>query len=307
MFNLDNKIVLGASAVAMAALFWSLDGTFLRPQLYSLPSTLVVFLEHVFGAVLMAPFLFFFKSQLKTITKSQWIAIFWVALFGGALGTTFFTKALFLTGFTDISVVILLQKLQPVFAIVLASVFLKERFVGKFYIYAVVAMVAGYFVTFSDWAQPLANLTSTTATIAGLALLAAFAWGSATVFGKYSLQNIHHGLLTALRFIITSILMLLPAFYYYSSGFALISDRHVHLFIFIALTSGSVAMFLYYFGLKKIPASVATLAELAWPVSAIGLDYFVNGNILSLTQILGSVVLVGAVLHITRLHSNIIK
>ncbi len=306
MSNTTNKIALGAGAVALAAVLWSLDGTFLRPQLFSLPPTFVVFLEHLFGAVLLAPFLYFFRNQIKTIGKKQWAAIFWVSLFGGALGTTFFTKALFLTGFTDISVVILLQKLQPVFAITLAAIFLKERFNKQFYIYAALAIVAGYFVTFPNWGEPLANLTSTTAAIAGFALLAAFAWGSATTFGKYSVQNIHNGLLAALRFAITSIIMLVPAMYYYSGSLAIVSDKQINLFVLIALTSGSGAIFLYYWGLKKIPASIATLAELAWPVSAIVLDYFVNGNVLSMTQILGSTILVATVLRITYLHKDVV-
>lgn len=307
MSNSVNKITFGVVAVAFAAVLWSLDGTFLRPQLFSLPSTLVVFLEHVFGFVLLAPFLYFFRGQIRTISKSQWVAIFWVALFGGALGTTFFTKALFLTGFTNISVVILLQKLQPVFAIILAIIFLRERFIARFYIYAAFAILAGYFVTFPNWQEPLVNLTSTNALIAGFALLAAFSWGSATTFGKYSIENIHNGLLTVLRFGITSLIMVVPALYYYSSSMALISDRHVNLFILIALTSGAGAMFLYYYGLKKIPASVATLAELAWPVSAIALDYFVNGNVLSFTQILGSIFLIGIVLKITHMHKGAIS
>lgn len=301
MSNLHNKIMLGVGAVALAAVLWSLDGTFLRPQLFSLPSPLVVFLEHVFGTVLLAPFLYFFRAQIRTISRSQWGAIFWVALFGGALGTTFFTKALFLTGFTNISVVILLQKLQPVFAIILAAIFLKERFAAQFYVYAALAVIAGYFVTFENWSEPLTNLTSTTAAIAGFALLAAFSWGSATTFGKYSIKNIHNGLLAALRFVLTSLIMLVPALYYYSGSFATVSDKHVNLFVLIALTSGAGAIFLYYWGLKKIPASLATLAELAWPVSAIVLDYFVNGNVLSFTQILGATVLIATVLRITHL------
>ncbi|MBI5466525.1 MAG: EamA family transporter [Candidatus Kerfeldbacteria bacterium] len=108
-----NKILVGSLAVVFATLLWSLDGTFLRPQLYTLPSVLVVFLEHGLGFVVLVPWLLIFKNQLKLITKKQWLAIFWVALFGGALGTTFMTKALFMTGFKDISVVILLQKFQP--------------------------------------------------------------------------------------------------------------------------------------------------------------------------------------------------
>src|SRR5574343_2010108 len=112
-----NKVFIGALAVVGAALLWSLDGIFLRPRLASISPTLVVFLEHSLGFIILLPFLFIYKTELKNITKKQWGTIFWVALFGGALGTTFFTKALFLTGFVDVSVVILLQKFQPIFAI----------------------------------------------------------------------------------------------------------------------------------------------------------------------------------------------
>ena len=104
-----NKIFVGALAVVVAALLWSLDGIFLRPHLASVPSTLVVFLEHSLGFIILFPFLFIYKSELKKITKKQWLTIFWVALFGGALGTTFFTKALFLTGFVDVS----LSRISP--------------------------------------------------------------------------------------------------------------------------------------------------------------------------------------------------
>ena len=286
---MKNKIIIGVAAVVIAALLWSLDGTLIRPQLYAIPSSLLVFLEHIFGFVLLAPFLYFFRGQIKKITKKQWLAVFWVALFGGALGTTFFVKALFLTGFTDISVVILLQKLQPIFAISLAAIFLKERFDRKFYVYAVLALIAGYFVTFPNWAAAT-NLFSTTAAIAGFAVLAAFSWGSATTFGKYSINGIHNGLLTALRFGLTSVIMLVPAIYYFDN-LAVVTTTHLWLLALIAVSSGAGAMFLYYFGLKKIPASLATLSELAWPVSAIVFDYIFNDNMLSFTQIMAAIVL----------------
>ena len=299
---IDSKVIIGVFAVAIAALFWSLDGTFIRPQLFSIPSSLIVFIEHIFGFVLLIPFLYIFRGQIKQITKRQWLAIFWVALFGGALGTTFFVQALFATGFKDISIVILLQKLQPIFAISLAAIFLKERFDKSFYIYATIALIAGYFVTFENWAT-VTNLFSTTATVAGLALLAAFSWGSATTFGKYSIHRIHNGLLTALRFGLTSLIMLVPAWYYLDS-LSVITTTHLWLFALIALTSGAGAMFLYYFGLKKIPASLATLAELAWPVSAIVFDYVFNGNILSVSQIFAAVIMIFAVYKVT---STLIK
>jgi len=296
-----NKIFIGALAVVVAALLWSLDGIFLRPRLVSVSPTLVVFLEHSFGFVILLPFLFIYKSELKKITKKQWGTIFWVALFGGALGTTFFTKALFLTGFVDVSVVILLQKFQPIFAILLSAIILRERFPAKFYIYATLALIGGYFVTFKDPSS--INFGSATTMMAVFSLLAAFSWGSSTTFGKYSLKNINYGLLSVLRFGFTIIIMLIPALKYFSTLSSIESSVWKTLAI-IVFTSGAVAMYLYYYGLKKIPASLATLCELAWPFSAVIFDYLFNHNILSATQIFGAALLIIAVALATRLNKT---
>lgn len=289
-----NKLLLGSLAVVIAALLWSLDGTFLRPQLFSLPSTLVVFLEHTLGLIALLPFLIIYRAQLKTINKKQWITIFWVALFGGALGTVFMTKALFLTGFKDISVVILLQKFQPIFAIVLAGIFLHERFPKRFYWYALLAVVGGYFTTFKD-PMAISSIPKATITIAAFSLLAAFAWGSSTTFGKYSLKNIHYGLLAALRFGLTVLILAIPALYYFSGQLPAVTGKQWGTLVTIVFTSGALAMWLYYYGLKKIPASIATLCELAWPVSAVIMDYYFNHNVLAASQIAGALILIFAV------------
>jgi len=297
---MKNKILIGTLAVIFAALLWSFDGTFLRPSLYALPATLIAFLEHALGFLVLLPFLIIYRKQLKGITKKQWGAIFWVALFGGALGTTFITKAIFLAGFHDISIVILLQKLQPIFAIGLAAIILKERFPKIFYFYATLALVGGYFVTFKDPTQ-IFNLPNQTYLVAVFALLAAFSWGSSTVFGKYSIKNINYGLLASLRFGLTTLIMIIPALYFYNASFSDIATKQWQTIGIIVFTSGTLAIFLYYYGLKKIPASIATLAELAWPVSAIFFDYFFHKNILSLTQIGGTILLITAVYFATRL------
>lgn len=293
---MKNKIIIGALAVAFAALLWSFDGTFLRPRLYTLPPLLVVFLEHVLGFIALLPFLFIYRAEIKLITKKQWLAIFWVALFGGVLGTVFMTKALFLTGFVDISAVILLQKFQPVFAIILAVIFLRERFPKSFYVYAPLAIIAGFFVTFKN-PFSLSGIFSASALVAVFSLLAAFSWGSATTFGKYSIKNINYGLLAALRFGLAVLIMIIPAARYFKNLSA-VNGTQWSTLVIIVFTSGAMAMWLYYFGLKKITASLATLCELMWPVSAVIFDYFLNHNVLSATQIIGAVVLIVSVTRI---------
>ena len=244
-------------------------------------------------------FLFIYCGEFKLITKKQWLTVFWVALFGGALGTTFFTKALFLTGFKDISVVLLLQKLQPIFAILLAAVFLRERFPARFYIYAALALVGGYLVAFKD---PLALtvVTRTPLIIAGFSVLAAFAWGSSTTFGKYSLKNINYGLLAALRFGFTILIMLVLVGKDITRVPSVGAEQWKTLLI-IVFSSGAVAMYLYYYGLKRVTASLSSLCELAWPFSAVILDYVINKSVLSPTQYLGGILLVGSVTYVTWL------
>src|SRR3989339_383911 len=273
---MKNKVLVGSLAVIISALLWSLDGTFLRPHLFSLPSPFVVFLEHSLGLIILIPFLLIYKSELKNINKKTYLAIFWVALFGGALGTTFMTKALFLTGFKDISVVILLQKFQPIFAIGLAAIFLRERFPRVVYLYSFIAIAAGYFVTFSNpWT--IANLKTVSALTALFSLLAAFSWGSSTTFGKYSLKNIPFGLLTALRFLFTVLIMVAPVLYFYSTKFSSISNLQWSTLITIVFTSGVAAMYLYY---------------------------FLNHNILAPTQLLASLILILCVYKITTLNQS---
>ncbi len=289
---------IGALSIITAAVLWSLDGVFLRPHLYSLPASLVVFWEHLLGFIVLAPFLYVYRQELKLISNKQWLAVFWIALFGGALGTAFITKALFLTHFQDLSVVILLQKLQPVFAIILAIIFLREKFRRKFYLWAGLAIIGGYFVTFKNL-MPNFDTGDQTLLAALFALLAAFAFGSSTTFGKYAIRTINYKLLAALRFGLTTIIMF--AVVMYLRILTLPGNQQWLILVIVVFSSGALAMFLYYYGLKKVAASQATLYELAWPVSAVVLDYIINKNMLSWSQLLGAAVLVFAVYKITTL------
>jgi drug/metabolite transporter (DMT)-like permease len=72
----------------------------------------------------------------------------------------------------------------------------------------------------------------------------------------------------------------------------------------LALVPGLAALLLYYRGLRTTPASVATLAELAFPLSAAGLNYAVFGTRLSASQTIGALVLAGTITVMGRLGSR---
>jgi len=300
----DNKrLAMGAAAILVAAFFWSLDGLFIRPAFYSLPAELVVFWEHFLGFIVLSPFLFISWSKIKGLSVKSWMALGWVSLFGGLLGTLMITQAFFaaMTGTTSFATVIILQKLQPFFALILARLVLKEKLSIHFYSWTAIAIIASYFLAFGasglNW-QDVNWLHNA----ALYAFLAAFAFGSSTVFGKRIANHLDYRAVAALRFGLTSVLAFLLVVIIGSLEVtASISGTQFGLLGLIVLTSGAGAMFLYYFGLQRVSASAATILELFWPLSALFLDYFINGNELTAVQLMAAAVLLLAFFQVSAL------
>ena len=296
------KKYLPALAVIFAAFLWSFDG-FIRQNLFALPSFLIVSLEHVIGAILFLPLLIRGWREVSSLGQRGWISVLWISIFGGVLGTFFYTKALSYVNYIDLSVVVLLQKLQPIFAIALAGVILKEKITNRFIILAFAAIVGGYLVTFGS--SSINDWDDKTIIAALLALLAAFSWGSSTVLGKHALNRLSFTTVTSLRLAITASV---TAFVLLSTGqYDVINTMtlsHWGFIVLIVLSTGSLALFFYYYGLNKLPASHATLYELFWPLSAVGLDWFIRGNILSLPQWVGAILLLGSIILLTRETNN---
>ncbi|MCK5211107.1 EamA family transporter [Candidatus Parcubacteria bacterium] len=298
----DKRVIIGAGAIMLAALLWSLDGVFIRPKLYAYPAPLIVFIEHALGFLVLSPFIIFAWHRIKRLRPKDWGAIVWVSVFGGLIGTIAITNAFFaaMDGEVTFATVIILQKLQPVFALIMARLILGEKLSKSFYVWAAVAVGAGYALAFGKHGFDFASLEFLKSA-AGFAVLAAFAFGSSTVFGKRIVNHLDFPSTTALRFGITSVLALIliiinkDIFSINSLGTATWGWL-----VLIVFSSGAVAMFVYYYGLKRISASVATICELFWPLSAVILDYIINKNVLNTTQIISSLILLIAFFQIIK-------
>jgi drug/metabolite transporter (DMT)-like permease len=290
-------VILGAS-------LWGVDGIVLRPSLFTLPVSLVVFVESAIVAILLTPFFIKKFPTLKTLSRNDWLAFAGVAIFGGAIGTMAITRALFFVNYVNLSIVVLIQKLQPVFAIIFALILLREKPPRAFYYWAGLAILGAYLMTFG-FNVPNFNAGDKTAIAALFALIAAFSFAISTVLSKRAISNIDFRMGSYLRFSITAIIMFLVV----SSMGELdsiyeITDHQIVVFLIIAFTSGGTAIFLYYYGLKEISASVATICELAFPLTAVGLEYVLRGNLLNLPQWLGVVLLIISITRVTQVNGK---
>ena len=296
--------LIGAFAISLAAMFWGVDGVVLTPRLYNLEVAFVVFILHALAFVIMNVFLFREYRNIKLLTSGDAINFFLIALFGGAVGTMAIVHALFLVNFEKLTIVILLQKLQPIFAIALAVIFLGERMRRFYYIWASLAIVAGYFLTFGA-TLPNFDTGDRTLEAALFSLLAAFSFGSSTVLSKKVLGKYSFHTATFFRYGFTSLIMLV---FVLATGlqaqFSEVTDTNWLIFFIIAITTGSGAIFLYYYGLRKVRAVIATICELFFPVTAIILDYLLNDQRLSWVQWVSAVILLFAIINLNITNSR---
>ncbi|MCO6473897.1 MAG: EamA family transporter [Melioribacteraceae bacterium] len=295
---------LAPTAVIIAASLWGIDGIILRPFLYNLPVSLVVFVESTIITIILTPLFYKQIPVIKNLNKRDLLAFAGVAFFGGALGTMAITKALFFVNFVNLSIVVLIQKLQPVFAISLAAIFLKEKLSKKFYIWAGLSIGGAYLLTFGT-KFPNLETGDTTAEAAFYALIAALSFAASTVLSKRALRNVSFQLGTYTRFLVSAVIMLVIVISFGQIGHIEdITFEQLMIFLLIALTTGGLALFLYYYGLKRIDASTATICELAFPFTAVILEYLVHDNILDIVQWIGAAILLYSIVRVTKISTR---
>lgn len=283
--------------VAVAAMLWGTDALFRAPLLSHLPSdrvlqsTQLVFMEHLVLTVACLPLLWRARREIMRLSAAQWWAIAAIGVGASALATVLFTISF---GYGHFIETLLLQKTQPIFAIVLANLWLRERISAQAWIWVPVALVGAYLIVIPEPLHPEQAWADFHVTAGLFALAAAALWGSATVFGRYALASLRFTTLTALRFtfglpalgIVLLLIGGIGAFGYYR-----VSD--VPLYLAIALIPGGLGLLLYYRGLASTPASLATLAELAFPITGVLVNLYLVTPRQSITswEVVGIVVL----------------
>lgn len=286
--------------VFLAAMLWATDAPFRVHLTKELSSNFIVLGEHFFDILVALPILAMNWPDLKKMSGKQWIAAIIIAVGGSALASVAFTQAFH---YVNPSVAILLQKLQPLIAIGLAASLLSERLHKNFWLWAVVALVGAYIISFpklSPQVYPGETFNPNTIGV-GLALLAAVLWGASTVLGKYVLNTVSFKTMTSLRFILAFVFLAILNFAQHSyPDFARITGTD-YLFLFIiALASGVISLFLYYKGLQHTKASIATIAELGFPLAAVVVNAIFLKALLLPMQYLGMLVLLLALYNLSK-------
>jgi drug/metabolite transporter (DMT)-like permease len=288
--------------VALAAALWGTSALMREPLTGDLgmASSTVVFAEHFVLVLCLLPWLpaalrAWWASSIRTR-----VAIVVIGAGASALATTLFTAA-FATGFAidgrpDVITPVALQKLQPLIAVLLAAVILGERIRPIFWLFVAPALGGAWLLAL---AEPF-DVTLRTAEASLLALGAAALWASGTVLGRLVVSELSATHITALRFLFgfATMIVVVGA---RGEPFT-VPWRAVPYIVPLALIVGLLALSLYYRGLRNTPASRATFAELAFPLTAAAVGLALGRN-LDWSQWLGFGILLVAVTALA-LHEN---
>jgi len=286
--------VSGLFYIIAACAFWALDTLIRYPLLgRNIDAISIVFYEHLILTIVFS--VVFFKS-VKTIWNaktSHYFYFFILGAVGSAWATIAFTQAFV---YLNPSLVILLQKFQPVFAIILARIVLKEQIKNTFIFWALICLVGALLISYNDLRVLLTSNTdiifnSTAFKGYVLVFFSVLGWGATTVFGKklakegYSNEQIMSG-----RFLM-GLLAIIP--FVASKNMLFTHSINVYGKIsLMVLVSGILAMYLYYQGLRKISARAATLAEMFFPFMAILVNWIFLQKSLEVVQLVGGGVLI---------------
>lgn len=291
--------LVGPFLVILACTFWAFDALIRYPLMQGGVSAIdIVFYEHL---ILTSIFMVVFFKSLKsmfTVKIKHFLYFFIVGGVGSALATLAFTRSFY---FLNPSLVIILQKFQPVVAIILARLVLKEQIHKMFLFWAGVCLIGGTLVSAEDLIKVFQSQSSWYSSVSPknallgyiLVAISVIGWGAATVFGKkLGQEGFSDEQIMAGRFSV-GFLCLLPFVTSSNSLFQHNVEVYGKISLMV-LVSGLLAMYVYYQGLRRVSARACALAEMFFPFMAVIVNWLVLGATLGTSQIVGGFLLLTA-------------
>lgn len=289
--------MVGVIFILFACFFWAIDTLIRFPLMERGNHPLsLVFFEHLILVLFFLPRLWRSRADLGELKLTHSLCFLMIGVGGSALATVAFTKSFM---FLNPSLVILFQKFQPIVAILLATLILKEPLPKPFLFWSAICLIGALMVSSSDLSKfydlyqihPSRLFSEGALHGYGLVLVSVVGWGASTVFGKvltnagYSSAGIMQG-----RFLL-GFLAIIP-FVPWNANWQL-SEAWDYIRVFcMVLFSGLGAMYFYYQGLKKISAKTCAILEMFFPLFAVMVNWVFLDKHLSFIQVVGGFILV---------------
>ncbi|PLR79482.1 EamA family transporter [Bacillus canaveralius] len=249
----------------------------------SAPAGVIAFYRLLFSVLLMLPFfLLRYVSELRLIRKTDWL----FSMIAGVILAFHFILWFESLNYTSVASSTVLVTLQPLFAFVGTYLFFKEALTAKAIMSGIVAIVGSIIISWGDLRISGIALFGDLLALAACALITAYLLFGQTVRKRLSLMTY--------TFVVYSISALTLFVYVMVRNEPLIptASRDWIYFLLLAVVPTLLGHTLFNWSLKWLSTSTISMAILFEPVGAAVLAYYLLGEQVIMTQIVGGMIVI---------------
>jgi drug/metabolite transporter (DMT)-like permease len=252
----------------------------------SAPSGILAFYRLFFTVLLMSP-VFFLKyvKELKLITLRDWM----FSILAGVFLAFHFILWFESLHYTSVASSTVLVTLQPLFAFIGAYLFFQEKLTAKALLSAVLAVAGSFIISWGDFRISGSALWGDILALIACALITGYLLFGQTIRKRLSLMTY-----TYLVYVISSIVLLLYVFIQSESLGPYPKEDWIY-FILLAIIPTLLGHTLFNWSLKWLSTSTISMAILFEPIGASLLAYWLLGEKVLMTQVLGGMVIMTGV------------
>lgn len=273
-------IVLGVITVSLSAILVKLSHA---------EAGAIAFYRMFFSALIMAPVFFFYRKEIISLTRRDWL----FTIIAGAFLAFHFILWFESLQYTSVASSTVLVTLQPLFAFVGAYFFFGERFTVKAIMGALIAIAGSVLISWGDFKISGMAFWGDMLALIACALVTAY-----LLFGQDVRKRLSIVTYTFILYTISALILFLYVLIKGESFGPYPSEEWIY-FILLAILPTLLGHSLFNWSLKWISTTFISMAILFEPVGATVLAYFVLDEKVRLTQVAGgSIVLIGLALFI---------
>ncbi|AIY04951.1 Permease of the drug/metabolite transporter (DMT) superfamily [Planococcus sp. PAMC 21323] len=275
-------IIIGVFSVALSAIF---------VKMTTADSGVTAFYRMLFSVLIMSPvFLLKYTHEIKKLSKRDWI----FASVAGVFLAFHFILWFESLNYTSVASSTVLVTLQPLFAFAGTYFFFKEKLSIKTLLSGAIAILGSVLIGYGDFKVSGSALYGDLLALIACALITTY-----LLFGQDVRKRLS---LVTYTFVVYSISTITLFFYIVLKGesFGPYPTSEWMWFLLLAIIPNLLGHTLFNWALKWVSTNVISIAILFEPIGAAILAYFILGEYLTVSQIVGgSVVLAGIMLFVT--------
>ncbi len=280
---------VGVLAILFASVLWAIEPIFVKLSYQNSDFLQTSAVRAIVATLTALVYVVMTNKASLRINRKQLSTIVYIAIVG-----TLFADLIYYFALSKVPVINaeLLGHMQPIFIILIAFLVLKEDRLTKFdYTGITFMLISGLLVTTRTPANFAMLKLGTFGDL--FVLCATVAWATTAIAMRKYLKGMNTGVVTFYRFLFASIV-----FVTYLASTSAVSIANIYQ-VLVGVVAG-VGTILYYEALKRIKAAQVGALELSTPFFATILGFFILGELVTVMQITGILLLFVGIYYLSK-------